>query len=468
MSRQSQITRAGIVAALICGCDRYTSVPLRQQDIDAALTSPAPEALRVSASNLRHPILPPIVVDTRDGLTPDEAAVVAVLVNPMLRGERDRIKLAGAQLLQAGVLPNPTLAYNLDIPVGSNTGGEVSGYGLGLDWEITSLISRSAKLSSAGFAVAQVRLDVAWQEWQVAEAARQAAYDVITLRSLLRDAQRSNDQLGPIADGLDQALQRHDITAADAVAGRAAAQDAGVTVAAARRELRDAEFAFTAALGVTSDAAIAVQQDSVLPQCVAVPSTAELLEHLCTRRLDLVALRRGYDSQEETVRAAVLGQFPRINLGISNTRDFGNFFTLGPTISADLPFFDRNQGNIAIARATRKQLYDEYVSRIQQARSDVVRAAAAITAINDQIAAESADIGTLRRLVDLDERTRKQGNLEISTYYAAAVNLTQKQADLAKLRQDLMHARIALELAAGIYLPNLPATEPTTRESETQ
>ena len=59
------------------------------------------------------------------------------------------------------------------------------------------------------------------------------------------------------------------------------------------------------------------------------------------------------------MRAAVLAQFPRVNIGFSQLRDTTNVVTSGFGVTIDLPVFDRNQGHIAIERATRKQLFDE-------------------------------------------------------------------------------------------------------------
>ena len=69
-------------------------------------------------------------LDFDDGLSPDEAAVVAVLLNPALRAARAERGLAAAQLLRAGLLPNPELSGNLEFPIA--TEGEVVGYGVGI------------------------------------------------------------------------------------------------------------------------------------------------------------------------------------------------------------------------------------------------------------------------------------------------------------------------------------------------
>ena len=64
----------------------------------------------------------------------------------------------------------------------------------------------------------------------------------------------------------------------------------------------------------------------------------------------------------------MLGQFPKVSLGFNRANDTSNVHTFGFGVTVDLPIFDHNQGAIATAKATRQQLYDEYVDRLFTAR----------------------------------------------------------------------------------------------------
>ena len=454
-----------IAIASVTGCIKDQPQPLTEQAVIDALRVPGTAELRARIAALHHPLIRATDIDLEHGLTPESMGVVAVVLQPSLRAERDRIDIANAQLLQAGILPNPALSFSLDVPFGNNSSSEAIGYGLGIDWEITSLITRDTRRRAASLAARQIRLDVAWKEWQVAQAARQAAYDVLALRAQEADALRLDNQLGQIAQKSKRALDNHDLTVTDASAAQAASQEARASLASVRRELRDAELVFNQAVGVPSGQSLRLADGIMLPNALPWVDPDALLRNLEHRRIDLVALRRGYQSQEATVRAAILGQFPKISLGFSQTRDTGNFLTIGPSIAADLPFFDRNQGNIAIEQATRRQLFDEYVARVFEARADVARASMTIRSLNELIAAQDQQVQSLRALVDGHQRALDQGNLDVATYYSAAVSLSQKQVELTKLKQELIHAWIALELASGA---RLNASMPATRASTTR
>src|SRR5439155_4816106 len=115
-------------------------------------------------------------------------------------------------------------------------------------------------------------------------------------------------------------------------------------------------------------------------------------------RLDLIALRMGYESQEAKLRGAVLSQFPKIGIGINSARDTTNVITAGLGVTLDVPLFDRAQGKIAIEKATRQQLFDEYVARSFEARSDVAKLHLEMAAVARKIEATDAYIAKLQTL----------------------------------------------------------------------
>ena len=84
----------------LTGCAGYHYRQVAHEAANTNLIPPPMREIRIQAENIRHPVLRPIAFDERDGLSSDEAAVLAVLVNPSLRVERDRLALAEAQVPQ--------------------------------------------------------------------------------------------------------------------------------------------------------------------------------------------------------------------------------------------------------------------------------------------------------------------------------------------------------------------------------
>src|SRR5207244_10735284 len=89
------------------------------------------------------------VIDFRGGIGPDEAATIALYANPALRSIRDRRGLATAQLIQAGILPNPVISYGRDYVTGGNTVGTTTGYSFSAGWEFSAVMPFLPKQTAA-------------------------------------------------------------------------------------------------------------------------------------------------------------------------------------------------------------------------------------------------------------------------------------------------------------------------------
>jgi outer membrane protein TolC len=175
------------------------------------------------------------------------------------------------------------------------------------------------------------------------------------------------------------------------------------------------------------------------------------MDGLEQRRLDLLALRRGYDSQEAAVRAAVLEQFPRITIGPTINRDTDNIRTTGFGLNIELPIFNRRQGKIAVERATRKKLYNEYINRVFEARSDIEQVESGIHFLNEQLAAAQTVEANLRNLAENYRRALVDGRTDALAYYTIWNDLIDAQIKLVDLKGQLARAVVALELATGFY-----------------
>ena len=437
----------------LSSCASYRPLPLSNASIQQRFRMPALKALQIAAAQLHHPLLAPVPLNLRSGIGPDQAAILAVILNPKLRADRDRRGLAAAQLIQAGILPNPTIGYTRDFVTGGNTVGTVTAFGFTGSWDISALVSHSAKVAAARANVQAISLDVAWTEWQTAVAAKLALYRVVALEEeLIRARQISSDQQQTV-DTLQVAVDRHEKSMLDLAAAQASREDARATELALEQELGRQRLELKKAVGVLPETDLSIERGIALPSHLPLPSEGELNADLENRRLDLVGLRQGYQSQEQTVRAAVLAQFPKVVLGFSRGSDTTNVHTAGFGVTIDLPVFDRNQGNIAIETATRRKLFDEYTARVFEAHADMATAVADIRSLNRQIAAAEAALPVLQHLVDIAKEASDQGAADILGYFQARTNLNQKSLQILKLKQQLVDSRIALELASGRYFP---------------
>ena len=138
-------------ALFVSGCATYHPKPLPTAP-DLAQVS----VLTASASQFEVPGLKPHSFPT-NGL--DETAIVtlAVFNNPDLKAARLQAGVADAQLLEAGLLPDPQVSGGL----GQSTFH--TGYSIGLSEDLQALITRGAAKAAAKAHGQQVNLEILWQ-----------------------------------------------------------------------------------------------------------------------------------------------------------------------------------------------------------------------------------------------------------------------------------------------------------------
>ena len=451
-NRRCSALLTATVCLLAAGCAQYDGKPdaLSPGAVEAALQPPAPDQLRLAAAKFSHPLLAPLAIDGRDGFTPDEIALMTVIVSPRLRALRDQRGVAQAQVVQAGLLPNPQLGYSLDRLQGNSDPTLVNGGSLGLSWEVTSLLGYRDRLAAAKSTAGALDLDIAWQEWQAAQAARLAAYRVLSLEARLPLARESEQDA---ADALALARRAHALghkTTADLAAVTEAWSAAQDNRFALEQELTAQRLALNLSVNQPADAPLRLKAGTAPPELPATAtSAAALLDGLEKRRLDLVALTLGYESNEAGLRAAVKAQFPKIGLSFARAHDTSDVKTHTYGVTVDLPLFDRNQGQIAAGKATRQQLFDEYVARVAEARADVLQILSGLAVARTQLRTLEAELPELEQIASALDRAMQTRNADAQAWRDAHSALLARRAEQAKMRQDVLELGVALELATG-------------------
>jgi cobalt-zinc-cadmium efflux system outer membrane protein len=442
-----------LTASVLTGCARYTSRPLKVQAGRKALSAQLWQKIPMRIAKLRVPWHLKTVLHPNRGLTAGEASILALVLNPNLKALMDQRGIAAAQLLQAGLLSNPALSENTNFVTGGYRTDTFTGYGLGLSWNVTQLIALQNRIAAAQYQKGAIDLSTGWQQWQYAMQARMAFWQYYAAESQLQQARlayralahNEHIQRSAYAIGLSTLL--------DLSAAATSTQQAQSLELKLKQEARDAKLALLQVLGLPAYTIIHLRRTVHLPHQLILPPLHMLHDLMLTHRLDLAALRKGYQSQDQVLRQEVLDQFPQITIGFQQASDTTNVHTTGFGVSISLPIFDQNQGRIAIARATRRMLYDQYWARVFTARSQLDLAAENIRQLQQRIGAASRSIESLSRLEQLYAEALKQGNADVVTYYHLVNTLISQRIRLIKLRSELEDNFIALELSAGVIIP---------------
>ncbi len=429
---------ACFLGLMLSGCASYHPHPLPT----APDLTRAPE-LTVPARQFWLPGLPPHPVSS-NGLDETTVITLAVFNNPDLKAARFEAGVAGAQLLEAGLLPDPQFDANFTTSA-LNYGGV-----LGLSQDLQALLTRGAAKSAARATQQQVNLNILWQEWQVAEKAReifiQARADaqlqsvLASARSLLDDRYRRDRA----------AMQRDDETVAIVAADLNALADADTSLRQLQAEISLNRHQLNALLGLQPEVRLHLIGPAEMP-ALSQRQFAQAVASLPQRRADLLALQAGYRSQEQNLRRAVLAQFPALSAGVELERDpVEGVNALGPQVTLTLPVFNRNRGQVAVERATRDLLRQTYQARLDAAQNQADQVWKAAQIMKAQLNDLNAQLPLLEETAAAAVQSFQRSDLNAPPYITIESNLLAKRAEAIRLRASLDSARSALRTLLGL------------------
>ena len=388
-----------------------------------------------------------VVLDERNGLSPSEAAILAVDQNPRLRAARAERGIGQAELLAAGVLPNPRLDGSFDVPV-SGAEATVLGYGAGLSWNVTPLFSRGARVSAAEENLTSIDLEIAWQEWQVAQAARLHAIAAIYLQRRVAVARELEDTWQRRASALRQARTAGAVTEIEVTNAERSLAEARVLKLEFEQRLVAERAELSRAIGVNPVRDLVLDVGFSPP--ASSPAREVVLDDLPRRRLDLIALQHAQRSRDEALRAAVIAQFPPVEIGFQARREVDQNGSLGVTLSFELPFFDRNQGAVARERARRTQVEAEYDGRLLDARADSLRALRELELVREQLTAAREASDAAGRLAEQGRSAAVGGALNPLIAADLLERSYTSRLRVLEIEQTLAELQVALAMASGL------------------
>ncbi len=307
----------------------------------------------------------------REELTVDDAVRIALLNNRGLRALYEELGVAEAELVQAGLLPNPVLSANVRFGLGpSGTGAE-----LGLVQELLGALQIPLKRRVAASARDATRREVADAVLGLALDTKAAFYRlqgalqmlelrrrVVTATELSREVAERQHAAGGITD-LDVATERalHE-------EARIELAEVESTVLAEREDLNT----LLGLWGERTTWTVAARLPGLPPD--EVPESG--LESLAvSQRLDLEASR--LRTQEELARyrlGRLWGLIPGAALGSAAERELEGGWSVGPALDLPIPIFDQRQTELAASAARIRAGDARHAALAVRIRADVRRA----------------------------------------------------------------------------------------------
>ncbi|MHB1512108.1 MAG: TolC family protein [Acidiferrobacter sp.] len=435
-----------LALAILSGCAAYHAKPLRAPAL-AALKGPSHRALAAAARTLRVPGLAALPLDFRKPLTGKELGVIAVIANPTLRALRSRERIARAQVFAAGLLPDPVVQFSALKPYGVGAAGRSLSLADGFLWDLSRLVTRSTDIRMARERAAAVRYRVAWREWVAANEARLAARQVYWLGAEWTIARNSLALLKGHEQVLARDAHRRLIGSRQLLFFQAAQDALRMKAAALHRALQAARLTLNAQLGLPPAALLRIARPAPLHGVRGAPRA--LFQRAVSHRLDLVALVAAYHSADQALLRAVLDQYPRLSLGAAGARNSSGISEAGLQLSLVVPLFNANRGAVAIARARRAALFQDYVARLATARTQIYQLDAAQASLDRELASLRGRRARLVRTARAAQAAWTAHALGLASYLTLMQELTAVELQMTALHLSRATTTLALVTATA-------------------
>ena len=389
------------------------------------------------------------------GLTRNAAVEVALLNNPELQTIYDELDVSQADLVQAGLLANPTL--------GGSIGFRMNGSGRP-EYEV-SLVDSFLDLF-----LLPLRKKVAQAEFQ-AETLRVAHAVLETVARTQKElacyqaAEQTVELMRALTQGADAAatlataqFEAGNISQRALASERASFVEASLSLAKDELALTEQREKLNRLLGLWG-AESAWKLAEKLP---AVPLNDPPLEHLevtaLRQRLDVAAARKDFELMDAALNLAKTSRYTGIvNVGVHMHQDVTGPRLLGPTLALELPIFDQRQALIGRLEAQRRQAQRKLDATGLDVRSEVRVAQARLEL--DRTAAQryATALLPLRREV-MSQAELEYNAMQIGLYELLSLKRAEVEAVRGYLEtvRDYWIARAELERALGGRIPKDP------------
>lgn len=426
------------LAAVLGGCVSYQS-----KELDPVVTAAQLDRRSLEDAGLRKFLAGHGLAAGGEWDLP-HLTLAAFYFNPGLEAARARLAAAEAGVRTAEARPNPTFTFT---PGQSDeTPGGITPWILGyaLDIPVERAGKRGYRTTEAQRVAERARLELASAAWAVHSAVLRALIDwhgaeadaVLWRTQLPQVAQAARLVEAQVAAGAASGLDAAQIRTLVAKAELAArASERAVTTA--RSRLAEAIGVPLASLADVKPVGRGVAEGAP----AAVP--AEARTWAAQNRADLLAALATYAATQAALQSEIARQYPNLTIGPGYQLDQGKGkWSLG--LGVTLPVFNRNEGPIAAAEASRAAAAAQFLEVQNRVLAEVDRAAA-------DYASTVADLATVGGLRTALERQTSLLRARHAAGDSSRLELVRAEIELADQARTELAARQRAAHALGAF-----------------
>lgn len=385
-------------------------------------------------------------------LTEPAAIELALLNNPALQATYEELGVAQADLVQAGLLKNPSLDVGVRFPESAG----MLNVELALVQDFLDLFTLPLRKSLAAGQFEAAKLRLANEVFHVVGRVRRELYSLEAIQQIVELRRTVLDAAALSAELARRQHEAGNIGDLELETQRGVYEESKLDLTRDELRLEQEREAVTRLLGLWG-----ARTDWTLPAKLAeLPEAEAPLEHLeklaLTRRLDVATLRAEAELAAEALDVAKTSRFVgALDVGVSHSSGpEAGIRVTGPTVRLELPIFDQRQGLLLRLEAQARQSEKRLAASAVDARSEV-RAARLTLLAQRQVAQHYKNV-----LIPSRERTVALAQQRYNGMLLGVFQLLQaKQAEIESYWQyieavrDYWTARVELEGAVGGSLP---------------
>ncbi len=391
-----------------------------------------------------------------DGLTEEEAVLLALWNNAAFQEQLVDWKIAHGDLVQAGLLPNPELFFVASAPD--------KPFRYAIDVPIEALWLRPIRIAAAERESYRVCERLTQAGLDLIRDARQGYADLQLARGRLRVAEQAEELRQRITKFAEVRLDDGDASPQEVATAKIDSLQAKQDVVRIQQDVALAEERLRNILGLSDDRTPLNPTDPA--PTVQGDFDAEVLSaEAAVSRPDFLAVSQAVDGAAERLRLAQLGWFRFLGIadatnGTRTGHEFGGGFRM------TLPILNRNEGVIARAEAEweklcrqRQTIHNQIVLDVRQAHLRYMQARAELEVLDGQTRPE------VTAAIQRATAAYRDGDVG----YIVVLQTSRQLID-AELRQEQLHAELRrawaeLERSVGRHLdaPVVNSTRPLER-----
>ncbi|MFM9965902.1 MAG: TolC family protein [Planctomycetaceae bacterium] len=431
---------AEMLLVSLVGC-ATTTEPHCRSDVSCRLTERT--GFSLSATSCLEGIQWPNGASLEDGLTEEEAVVLALWNNGAFQEVLVECGLAQADLVQAGLLPNPEAIYFFPM--------DNKPFKYAFEFPLEALWLRPIRVAAAEREVARVTERLTQSGLDLIRDVRQAVADLRLAErraAVLAEARSLRERIAEVSD---KRLAAGEISRQEAVTAAIDAQRARQDEVRTQHDVTLAEERLRQVMGL-GDVRLPLKFQKVEIATRSEWDVETLTAEATSYRPDAQAAARATQAAVERLELAEVGWLRFLGvLDATSGRRSGHEF--GPAFRVTLPLFHQNQGAIARAQAEleqaarrRQTVHQQIVWEVRTAHERLTQAQAELALLQREVQPR------VEEAIERAEAAYRAGNTPYVVVLENSRQLIETRLREAQLQTDSQRAWAELERSVGRHL----------------